>query len=74
MTKKQKQFRTYDDIFLEALGEIEPATHAQIARKLGMKHPPHSIIRNAIKKGLIERNTKTFPSTFSVKERFVSYD
>ena len=70
----KKIFRTYENMFLDTLREIEPATNDQIARALGLNHPPHSIIKSLLKKGLIEKDMGFYPRKFSVKERVVSYE
>ena len=64
----KKVFRTYENIFLDTLREIEPASMRQMAKALNMKHPPYSIIRSLLKKELIVKNEWSNPNTFTVKE------
>ena len=66
MTKK---FKTYDEIFADKLSEIEPASMMQITEMLNKGSPPLSILKSAIRNGFIEKNTKTFPATYTVKKR-----
>ena len=71
---EKKKFKVYDEILADVLKIIEPATMMQIAKALNMKSPPLSIVKSAVRNGWIERNTKNFPNTYTVKERVVSYD
>lgn len=70
----KKLYKTYEQMFLDVLREIEPASMSQLAKALKMKNPPYSTIRSTLKKGLVAKNMKVYPHTYSVIERVVSYD
>ena len=74
MTNKKKDFKTFEEMFLDILREIEPATMNQLAKALKMKNPPYSTLRSLLKKGLITKNIITGSNTFTIKEKVVSYD
>jgi len=62
-----ERFKTYEEMVLKILQEIEPATIKELTKALGMKNPPHSLVRSLLKQDLIVRRCLTGPDTYSVK-------
>jgi len=62
-----KRFKTYEEMVLKILEEIEPATIKELTKALDMKNPPHSLVRSLLKQDLIVRRYLIGPDTYSVK-------
>lgn len=75
MTKNKKSFRTYDQIVVDALREIEPATVKQLARVLDKDHNTlWGMLRRLCREELIFVDITSKPYKYAVKRRVVSYD
>lgn len=76
MGKSSKAFRTYDEMVVDKLREIEPATIKQIAHALGNKssNAIWTLVKRLCSEELIYVNAINKPYKYSVKERVVSYD
>lgn len=76
MTKNKRNFRTYDEIVVDAIRQIEPATAKQIARVLGNKNSQScwAMLKRLCKEELIYVNITCRPYKYHTKERVVSYE
>jgi len=68
MKAKKLKFRKYDDIFLDVIREIQPASMMEIAEALGMKSPPLSIVKGLLKDGRLKRNNNDRPYTITINK------
>jgi len=68
MKSKKLKFRKYDDIFLDVIREIQPASMMEIAEALEMNNPPFSIINRLLKDGRLKKNSNDRPYTITINE------
>ena len=68
MKSKKLKFRKYDDIFLDVIREIQPASLMEIAEALEMNNPPFSLIKRLLKDGVLKRNSNDRPYTITINE------
>ena len=68
--------KTYDEIVVDKLREIEPATIKQIAEILGNKNPQSiwRMLKRMCREELIYVDITKRPYKYTAKERVVSYD
>jgi Mn-dependent DtxR family transcriptional regulator len=76
LTRNKRNFRTYDEIVVDELREIEPATIKQIAKVLDNKNPQSlwHMLKRLCKEELIFVDITYRPFKYSVKRRVVSYE
>ena len=75
MTRNKNNFRTYDEIVVDKLREIEPATQRQLAKALNTSHNSlWAMLRRMCREELIYVDITHKPYKYAVKERLVSYD
>jgi Mn-dependent DtxR family transcriptional regulator len=76
MNRNKKNFRTYDEIVVDKLREIEPATIKQISKALGNKNPQSlwSMLKRLCREELIFVDITHKPYKYAVKEVKVSYE
>ena len=74
MTKKKQG--TYDQIVVDTLREIEPATIKQLGKALGYETPQNiwHMLKRLCSEELIYVDITNKPHRYTVKERVVSYD
>ncbi len=74
--KSSKVFRTYDQIVIDTLREIEPATLKQLAFALNDNNTQSTwyLLKKLVKEDLIIIDIRNKPYKYTVKERVVSYD
>jgi len=72
----KEKFSTYDEMIVDKLREIEPATLKQLAK--AMNHACHQsfwiMLRRICREELIYVDITSKPYKYAVKERSVSYD
>ena len=76
MPKKKKPLKTYDEIVLDVLREIEPATLKQLSKALDYKNSKNIwlLMKRLCGKELVYVDITHKPYIYRVKERVVSYD
>lgn len=76
MPKKKNAFRTYDEMVVDKLREIEPASIKQMAHALGHKGSQniYTLMKKLVSQELIIIDIRNKPYQYTVKERVVSYD
>lgn len=75
MTRNKKAFKTYDEIVVDKLREIEPATLKQLAKVLDQSHQGlWSMLKRMCREELIYVDITSKPYKYAVKERSVSYE
>ena len=74
--KLSKVFRTYDQMVIDKLREIEPATIKQIAHALDYKGSQniYLLMKKFVSQELVIIDIRNKPYKYTVKERVVSYD
>ena len=74
MTKKKQ--RTYDQIVVDTLREIEPATVKQLAKALNYEKSQSIwfMLKRLCREELIYVDIRSKPYRYTVKEKVVSYD
>lgn len=73
---EKKAFKTYDEMVVDKLREIEPATLKQLANALGNKssNTIYMMMKRLVNEELVIIDIIKKPYQYTVKERAVSYD
>ncbi len=76
MPRKKANFRTWDQMVIDKLREIEPATLKQLAKALDYKSSQtiFLLLKKLVSKELVIIDIRNKPYRYTVKERVVSYD
>ncbi|BDI54920.1 MAG: DNA-binding protein containing wHTH domain [Thorarchaeia virus VerdaV2] len=74
--RNKKVFKTYDEIIVDKLREIEPATLKQLARAMNhaCTQSLWTMLKRLCRDELIYVDITSKPYKYSIKERVVSYD
>lgn len=73
--RDKKSFKTYDEIVVDKLREIEPATIKRLAKALDQNHKSlWYLLKRLCREELIYVDIRNKPYLYSVKEAKVSYD